>query len=553
MWKFVAVFAVFSMANGLEHIDDSLINKNVQRTIDLNSQLVKIGGTITIENTGEGSVASYLLAIEDPDSFSSITVQDSQKNPLKIEQFRARFQGPERIAFKVHLRPSLEPGKTTTIIFESFFTNSLKFCPKCVTQKEKQLVKYEGNYYFYSPYVTKTQKTDVLVNSRVVEKYSKLKPVSQTDSTITYGPYTDIEQFARDSLSVHYENNGPFLSVSRLQRTIEVSHWGNIAIEENIDLKHTGALLKGSFSRYDYQRDTVANHHSIRSYVTVLPALAHSIYYRDMNGNISTSNVRTHKDYIEVELKPRFPLFGGWRSSYTLGYSVPSSRYLFRKPSGEFLLKVRLIDHVFDDMAVEDLETDIVLPVGVTDIKVKAPYEVKRLDDKVAYKTVIRLSKQNLVEQHIQDVEISYNWNTHMLLHEPILLFLALFSLFIAIFYEAKSVRQVDVPSFSGSFGILPKHVPTLAVLKPGVVSVYENEGNVKKIFVSSGTVTINEDSSVQILAEEAHPVENIDASAARELLTKSQSQLSSAANDQAKAEAEIAVEVSEALVKAAE
>lgn len=108
------------------------------------------------------------------------------------------------------------------------------------------------------------------------------------------------------------------------------------------------------------------------------------------------------------------------------------------------------------------------------------------------------------------------------------------------------------MPSFSGSFGILPKHVPTLAVLKPGVVSVYENEGAVKKIFVSSGTVTINEDSSVQvnlpcywifissnfwfiakILAEEAHPVENIDASAARELLSKAQSQLSSAANEQ--------------------
>lgn len=55
------------------------------------------------------------------------------------------------------------------------------------------------------------------------------------------------------------------------------------------------------------------------------------------------------------------------------------------------------------------------------------------------------------------------------------------------------------MPSFSGSFGILPKHVPTLAVLKPGVVSVYENEGAVKKIFVSSGTITINEDSSVQV------------------------------------------------------
>ncbi|XP_066255313.1 ATP synthase subunit delta, mitochondrial [Euwallacea similis] len=121
------------------------------------------------------------------------------------------------------------------------------------------------------------------------------------------------------------------------------------------------------------------------------------------------------------------------------------------------------------------------------------------------------------------------------------------------VFYDGKSIKQVDVPSFSGSFGILPKHVPTLAVLKPGVVSVYENEGNVKKIFVSSGTITINDDSSVQILAEEAHPIENIDASAARDLLSKAQSQFSSAANEQAKAEAEIALEVSEALVKAAE
>lgn len=66
-------------------------------------------------------------------------------------------------------------------------------------------------------------------------------------------------------------------------------------------------------------------------------------------------------------------------------------------------------------------------------------------------------------------------------------------------FYEAASVKQVDVPSFSGSFGILPKHVPTLAVLKPGVVTVFENDGAVKKIFVSSGTVSINDDSSVQV------------------------------------------------------
>ncbi|XP_031841267.1 ATP synthase, delta subunit [Nomia melanderi] len=121
------------------------------------------------------------------------------------------------------------------------------------------------------------------------------------------------------------------------------------------------------------------------------------------------------------------------------------------------------------------------------------------------------------------------------------------------VFYDQVAVRQVDVPSFSGSFGILPKHVPTLAVLKPGVVTVYEESGTTKKVFVSSGTVTINEDSSVQILAEEAHPVEDLDSAAARDLLSKAQQQLSSASSEKDKAEAAIAIEVAEALVQASQ
>jgi len=39
-----------------------------------------------------------------------------------------------------------------------------------------------------------------------------------------------------------------------MTRVIEVSHWGNIAVEETYDLVHSGAVLKGPFSRYEYQR-----------------------------------------------------------------------------------------------------------------------------------------------------------------------------------------------------------------------------------------------------------------------------------------------------------
>ena len=64
------------------------------------------------------------------------------------------------------------------------------------------------------------------------------------------------------------------------------------------------------------------------------------------------------------------------------------------------------------------------------------------------------------------------------------------------------------------------------------MVSVYEEEGAVKKFFVSSGSVSINEDASVQILAEEAHPVEDIDGAAARDILAKAQAKVSSTADE---------------------
>jgi F-type H+-transporting ATPase subunit delta len=43
-------------------------------------------------------------------------------------------------------------------------------------------------------------------------------------------------------------------------------------------------------------------------------------------------------------------------------------------------------------------------------------------------------------------------------------------------FFSNTRVIQVDVPATSGNFGILPKHVPSLAVLRPGVVTVYEQD-----------------------------------------------------------------------------
>jgi len=118
-------------------------------------------------------------------------------------------------------------------------------------------------------------------------------------------------------------------------------------------------------------------------------------------------------------------------------------------------------------------------------------------------------------------------------------------------FYSGEAVKQIDVPSMSGAFGILPSHVPTMAALAPGVVSVTGGDGAITKYFVSSGTVTVHADSSVQLLAEEACLVADIDLNAAREALAGANASLASARDEVEKAEAQIAVETAEAIIKA--
>lgn len=162
--------------------------------------------------------------------------------------------------------------------------------------------------------------------------------------------------------------------------------------------------------------------------------------------------MRMLKDSVELDLRPRYPLFGGWRTHYTLGYNVPSFEYLFSN-GNNFLLKMRLIDHVYDDMIVDDLTVKIILPEGSNNIKLIPPYPVTRLPDSLHYtyldtfgRPVITFTKRNLVENHISDLNLSYNFSRVMMLQEPLLVvgfFMVLF-LFVIVWLRLDFSIQKD-------------------------------------------------------------------------------------------------------------
>ncbi|MGH0178578.1 UNVERIFIED_CONTAM: hypothetical protein FKN15_077869 [Acipenser sinensis] len=243
----------------------------------------------------------------------------------------------------------------------------------------------------------------------------------------------------QDAMKIHYENNAPFLTITDITRTIEVSHWGNIAVEETVDLRHTGAMLKGPFSRYDYQRQSDSGISSIKSFTTILPAAAQDVYYRDEIGNISTSHLLVLDDSVEMEIRPRFPLFGGWKTHYMVGYNLPSYEYLYNL-GDQYALKMRLVDHVFDDQVIDSLTVKLILPEGARNIQVDTPYSIQRDPDDLHYtyldtfgRPVVVAHKKNLVEQHIQDVVVHYNFNKILMLQEPLLVVGAFYILFFTV------------------------------------------------------------------------------------------------------------------------
>ena len=81
----------------------------------------------------------------------------------------------------------------------------------------------------------------------------------------------------------------------------------------------------------------------------------------------------------------------------------------------QFVLQMDLIDHVFDNMIVEEALVRIILPEGATNIEVETPYAVTRLPDSLHFtyldtkgRPVIELSAKNLVENHIQEFKVNF-------------------------------------------------------------------------------------------------------------------------------------------------
>lgn len=440
--------AILGVLGGIQS-SSALVIEHAQRGINLSAQRVLHSTKLVIKNDGkstEDTVTICLPALLQQKAAvldaAQLAGEESKPTRLKAKAGWAVPEGgPKNVACRDYTFASpLEKGETADIMVEAVITKILKPVPAKIKQGESQFMVYSDIAHVVSPYKILKEETNVMLGVEEPESHTAPDPVSISKQTLVMGPYTDIAPFTTTPFYVHYENNFPILEAKTVVREISISHWGNVYFEEQYEIAHNGAKIDGEWSRFDAMARKGGSKAAAPQLPAVIPPESRWIYFRDDIGNISTSGVMRHGNSMGVILIPRFPLFGGWRTLFTFGYSLPLGEIVLQDPKhpGSYALVTSVLPSV-KDVVVENLEVRIILPEGAraSSVECALPYEPSQEKQYTYFdvlgRTVLVLKLKNVVPESPQGVGVSYTYSPLYLLIKPVVLSAAIALIFAAI------------------------------------------------------------------------------------------------------------------------
>ena len=82
--------------------------------------------------------------------------------------------------------------------------------------------------------------------------------------------------------------------------------------------------------------------------------------------------------------------------------------------------------------------------------------------------------------------------------------------------------NEVIIPSYEGQMGILKEHIPLITFLRPGIISIKDQE---KKYYVEEGTVEFS-NNNLLILTSTARNLADLNSSSIEDLLSQAENKL---------------------------
>ncbi|OAT09717.1 oligosaccharyl transferase complex subunit OST4 [Blastomyces gilchristii SLH14081] len=413
-------------------------NVNLLRNINLEKGYVREIVNVVVENTGKEPQERYFLpfASDIIDRVGGLEVRD--KNALSHGKFLVDATETLQSRFPSTLSPRLLNNKTNN-------TSPTPFRPTPGPLTQPTTRRQRSNS--LAPEVPDYTETSGLKSGADPERQG---------STYTYGPYQTSKVLpgtAGSIITVRYEFTKPVITCSLLERDVEVSHWGgNLATEERLWLRNDGAKLSNHFSRVEWAIKSYQNLPSSAMSDLRIPLRPGSVdaYFIDDIGNVSTSHFLPglNKREALLELKPRYPVFGGWKYSFRIGWNNALSSFL-RKAGGEsYVLRVPFLEgpKVPEGVQYEKVQLRVILPEGARDVKyeladgVGMPFMVeseiglhKTFMDTVG-RTVLTLRTTNVADEAREGhLIVTYDYPALAILRKPLTIAAGLFSVFVTV------------------------------------------------------------------------------------------------------------------------
>ncbi|KAK3939671.1 oligosaccharyltransferase [Diplogelasinospora grovesii] len=435
-------------------------NTNLVHVISVEKNYVKESINVVIENIDKAPQDEYYLP------FSSD--QMSRVGGMEVKDRKDTSAGPfaaEAVEFdprsdlqyyRIRLPTPLKPGAQQTLGISYYLLEAYSPLPASINQEDVQFLSYTFSAYCPSVYTTSKQKTEVKCPSSNIPDYTKLpgsgdvKEFPQkAGSKLTYGPFDEQPAGASELVQVRFEFNKPVIHVSHLERDIEVSHWGgNVAFEERYTMYHRGANLSTLFNRVKWAQAQYYNptSHALKEMKFPLRVGSVDPYYTDVIGNVSTSRFRSNKREALLEIKPRYPVFGGWKYPFTIGWNSDAKNFLRKTSAGGFVLNVPFLEGPKQPEGVEyeQVEVRVILPEGAENVKyhttipsssiTEAGVQIHKTYLDTIGRTALVIKARNLADDFRErELIVSYDYPLMASLRKPLIVFCSTMAVFVSI------------------------------------------------------------------------------------------------------------------------
>merc|ERR1712078_508456 len=328
------------------------------------------------------------------------------------------------------------------------FSHAMRPYPDEISQIARHGVLYEGALHVTSPYPVAAEETTVVYADpppaeEVEDKRASASPLINASPTegalaapgsVKWGPYSDLGAWSRseETLLVRWIRDKPLVYSDRVVREVTVYPWTGVSERLDFRVSNGGAKMRGSFSRFHHLQGGFVK--AINDFNVVLPREAADVYYRDEIGNISTSSVSRDTAVPSQNLLPqgfgglegtvlnavpRYPLLGGWKATFELGYTVPWGSQVQRLSGGRHRLTTLYGSPLFP-VTVGELELRIVLPEGARNPRLSLPHGLTGVevseDTKVTWfdvhgRPVVVLRGKDLIEDHRVPLTVEFEYS----------------------------------------------------------------------------------------------------------------------------------------------